>query len=114
MYFITLEELDFALARSDTRHSPSGDLRLSAHDYDELREDLQTVHSDRKMNLNSDCHSESNMIYFTEREREAYMRLVPYFNGLHTLKEIAWRERMLEEDILKIARNSPHVVAFNL
>jgi hypothetical protein len=113
MYLITLEELDLALTRDDTMHPADGKPRLGAHCYDDLREAQQKAFSEHKVTGTSGIHGDAFLLNFTENEREAYSRLLPYFNGLHSLNDIAWSERMLEEDILKIVRKSPHIVVFS-
>lgn len=113
MHLITLEQLDLALTWDDTTHSADGGPRLPTHCNDDLGNAQQMAYSDMKATSASDIHSESFLVNFTENEREAYSRLLPYFNGLHSLNDIAWSERMLEEDILKIVRKSPHIVVFS-
>ena len=113
MYLITLDELDFALTRDDTVPSADGGSRLGTHCHHDLKEAQQITHSERKTTVNSEIHSEAFLVNFTENEREAYSRLLPYFNGLHSLSDIAWSERMLEDDILKIVRKSPHIIVFS-
>ena len=110
MYLITLEQLDFALTRDDTMPSADGGHGLG---HDDIREAQQIAYDDRKTAVTSDIHGDAFLVNFTENEKEAYGRLLPYFNGMHSLNDIGWSERMLEDDILKMVRKSPHIVVFS-
>jgi hypothetical protein len=58
--------------------------------------------------------SRSNNFYInlSEYEQDVYSRLTPYFDGALPLHEIAWRERLVEEDIFKLLKRNPDVLVY--
>lgn len=56
----------------------------------------------------------SNNFYInlSEHEQDVYSRLTPYFDGSLPLHEIAWRERVAEDDIFRLLKRNPDVLVY--
>jgi hypothetical protein len=68
---------------------------------------------DHKKNVLS-AGSRGNNFYInlSEYEQDVYSRLTPYFDGALPLHEIAWRERLVEEDIFRLLKRNPDVLVY--
>lgn len=53
-------------------------------------------------------------INLSEYEQDVYSRLTPYFDGALPLHEVAWRERLAEEDIFRLLKKSPDVLVYQV
>ena len=58
------------------------------------------------------CRSNNFYINLSEYEQDVYSRLTPYFDGALPLHEIAWRERLVEEDIFRLLKRNPDVLVY--
>ena len=47
-----------------------------------------------------------------DHDHDMFKKLSPYFNGKHSIYEIARREGIFEENILRLVKKNPNVVVF--
>ena len=48
----------------------------------------------------------------SENEKDIYSKILHYLDGVTAVHEIAWKEGLLEEEILKLVKKNPNIVLF--
>lgn len=60
----------------------------------------------------SNNNNNNNSMNLTEYERFTLNCLSPYFNGASSLHDIAWLEKIQEEEILRLVKKNPDIIVF--
>jgi hypothetical protein len=53
-----------------------------------------------------------NGIALNEIELDMYHKIYPYLNGILPLHEIAWREFLVDDEILRLVKKLPYITVF--
>lgn len=121
-YVISISEIDKFHPNKSLNQDDNKGFKKSKS-YEELKDNLKTsssvstfIHQGDEKKQNERRKSfglmDTRIYDISDYDRDMYDKITPYFNGKFPIHFIAWRENLLEEDILRLVKKNPNVLVF--
>ena len=126
-FFFSLSKLNTSFPLNSNQRDSSHKSKTKNRKNDVSDEDSKTSASTSSSNSTSDQVDQSKRVTssigivdkhishnmnLTEHERCTLNRLSPYFNGASSLHDIAWLEKLQEEEILRLVKKNTDILVF--